>query len=224
LYDRAVSRRWDTGRTEAFSDGVFAIAITLLVLDLAIPQSSLGNLWHAILHDWPAYLAYVTSFMTIGSVWLAHHAIFSRLRYVDATLMRINLVLLLATSFLPFPTRLMAEAIRITASERAAVIFYGSTLLVISLLLALLARAVATRPQLRRPEVDEREVRVLVQANAPDVGFYVVALIAAIVAPRVAAFGFLVISIVLVARAHGSERDRGALDDGHPSPDPAAGR
>jgi len=101
-----VENRCGGDRTEAFSDGVLAIAITLLVLDLAVPERELEQSWHAILHQWPAYLAYITSFATIGGIWLAHHGIFRRIRYVDSRVMRLNLLLLLGVSFLPFPTRL----------------------------------------------------------------------------------------------------------------------
>ena len=80
-----MSRRWDTGRTEAFSDGVFAIATTLLVLDLAVPESEFNHLWHGIGHQWPGYLGYATSFLTIGGIWLGHHGIFRRLRYANGT-------------------------------------------------------------------------------------------------------------------------------------------
>jgi hypothetical protein len=79
-----VGNRWDTGRTEAFSDGVFAIAITLLVLDIRVPESEFNHLWHGIAHQWPSYLGYATSFVTIGGIWLAHHGIFRRLRYATA--------------------------------------------------------------------------------------------------------------------------------------------
>ena len=64
------------GRTEAFSDGVFAIAITLLVLDIRVPPSEFDDLWSAIFHEWPAYLGYATSFSTIGGIWLAHRGVF----------------------------------------------------------------------------------------------------------------------------------------------------
>jgi uncharacterized membrane protein len=107
-----VRNRWETGRIEAFSDGVFAIAITLLVLDVGIPASELDDLGSAIFHEWPAYLGYATSFLMIGGIWLAHHGIFRRLRYANDAVMRINLLLLMAVSFLPFPTRLVADAIR----------------------------------------------------------------------------------------------------------------
>jgi uncharacterized membrane protein len=90
--------RWAGGRTEAFSDGVFAIAVTLLVLDLHVPESDLNDLWHGIVHQWPNYLAYATSFITIGGIWLAHHAIFRRLRYVNTQVMRLNLFLLMTVA------------------------------------------------------------------------------------------------------------------------------
>ena len=116
---------WATGRTEAFSDGVFAIAITLLVLEIRVPESEFGHLWSGIAHQWPSYLAYVTSFLTIGGIWGVHHGIFRRLRYANRELMLTNLVLLMAVAFLPFPTKLMAEAIHDTGAARAAAVFYG---------------------------------------------------------------------------------------------------
>ena len=105
-----MAERWSTSRTEAFSDGVFAIAITLLVLEIDVPETAYDDLWQGILDQWPAYLAYVTSFLTIGGIWLAHHGGFARLAFVDRRVMRLNLLLLMVVSFLPFPTRLVAEA------------------------------------------------------------------------------------------------------------------
>jgi uncharacterized membrane protein len=144
-----VPRRWSTGRVEAFSDGVFAIAITLLVLDIKIGPTDFDHLTHALLAEWPAYLSYVTSFLTVGSVWIAHHNLFTRLKYVDATLLRINMLLLMAAAFLPFPTGVLAEAL--TASDRAertAIAFYGVTVLVIELVLVAAVRHVASQPDL----------------------------------------------------------------------------
>ena len=110
-----------TSRLEAFSDGVFAIAITLLVLDIRVPPSEFGNLWHGIGHAWPDYLAYATSFVTIGGFWLVHHGILRRLLYANARVMQVNILVLMAVAFLPFPTRLVAEAIHSDDAERTAV-------------------------------------------------------------------------------------------------------
>jgi uncharacterized membrane protein len=197
--------RWETGRTEAFSDGVFAIAITLLVLDIRVPTNEFDNLWRAIIDQWPAYLGYVTSFLTIGGIWLAHHGIFRRLRYANNRVMQINLLLLMAVSFLPYPTRLVAEAITSDRAERAAVIFYGLNLLAISTLFSALWGTVARDSQLLRPGISEAEVRAILIAATPNIGFYVGVIILAIIAPKVAAIGYLAIAVTVVLRAHGDD-------------------
>lgn len=201
-----MGNRWQTGRTEAFSDGVLAIAITLLVLDISVPDADFAHLARGILHQWPAYLAYVTSFLTIGALWLAHHGIFTRLHYVDRPVMRLNLLILMVAAFVPFPTRLIAEAIRDTTAERAAVIFYGATLLVLQLLLAAMVKAAADRPHLHEEDVSALHMERMWRGAAPDLGFYVVATLVALLTPRVAAFGYLVIAVQLVLRASGDER------------------
>jgi uncharacterized membrane protein len=200
-----VGDRWDTGRTEAFSDGVFAIAITLLVLEIGIPATEFDDLWSAIFHEWPAYLGFATSFLTIGGLWLAHHGIFRRLRYANNAVMRINLLLLMAVSFLPFPTRLVAEAIRDRSAERAAAIFYGVCLLAIAVLFSALWAAVARDRRLLKPEVTDEEVNSILIASSPSIGFYAGAIALAIVAPRAAAIGYLLIAVLSVLRVRGDE-------------------
>ena len=200
-----VGSRWETGRTEAFSDGVFAIAITLLVLEIGIPASEFDDLWSAILHEWPAYLGYATSFLTIGGLWLAHHGIFRRLRYANNAVMRINLLLLMAVAFLPFPTRLVAEAIRDRNAERAAAIFYGLCLLAIAVLFSALWAAVARDRRLLKPEVTDEEVNSILIASSPSIGFYAGAIALAIVVPRAAAIGYLLIAVLSVLRVRGDE-------------------
>ena len=151
--------RWSTGRLEAFSDGVFAIAITLLVLEISVPESGFEDLWRGIADQWPSYLAYATSFITIGGMWMAHHAIFRRLASADGNVMRLNILLLMLVSFLPFPTKLMAEAIdNTTDAERAAVIFYGLVLLAIAVVTSVLWRYAAAHRDLLEPGVSDDEV------------------------------------------------------------------
>ena len=143
------ARRWETNRIEAFSDGVFAIAITLLVLEIKIEPEQFDHLLRALLDEWPAYLAYVTSFLTVGSVWIAHHNLYTHLRFIDPVLLRLNLLLLLAAAFLPFPTAIMAQAFDASENaERVAVAFYGGTALVIELLLGAAVTYAASRPDL----------------------------------------------------------------------------
>jgi uncharacterized membrane protein len=150
-------RRLRTQRLEAFSDGVFAIAITLLVLDLAVPASSANDALGAIAHEWPAYLAYVVSFATVGALWLGHRAVTDYLQGTDPVFTRLNLLLLLVVAFLPFPTRLLAEYIRAAGAERVATTVYGITLFLAAALLSLLWRY-AVRAELVRPDADDAEL------------------------------------------------------------------
>lgn len=100
----------ETARVEAFSDGVFAIAITLLVLDLKVPRdlAPTASLTGALLRQWPSYFAYLTSFLTIGIMWLNHHRLYTLIRRSDHVLLLLNGLLLLGVSVVPFPTSLVA--------------------------------------------------------------------------------------------------------------------
>ena len=119
-------RGFRTGRLEAFSDGVFAIAITLLVLDIGVSGGAGRHLLRSIVDLWPSYLAYLVSFATIGAAWLGHNAVTEYLDRADAAFVRLNLLLLLMVSFLPFPTRLVADYIGEDSPERVAVTFTAS--------------------------------------------------------------------------------------------------
>jgi uncharacterized membrane protein len=201
--DGVVTDRWETGRIEAFSDGVFAIAITLLVLEISVPEGDFDNLWKGIADQWPAYLGYATSFLTVGGLWVVHHGIFRRLASADAMVMRLNILLLMLVSFLPFPTKLVAEAMELTSAERAAVIFYGVVLLAISVVTAVLWRYVADHRGLLEPGVTDEDVTAVTLLTAPNMGFYVVVVLLALLAPRVAAFGYLAIAVVALFRTRG---------------------
>jgi uncharacterized membrane protein len=122
-----------TGRLEAFSDGVFAIAATLLVLEFTVNANS-KDLGNELLDLWPAYLAYVTSFVTIGIIWMNHHHTVSLLARVDRTFLFINILLLLTVAFLPFPTKLVGHDLRHGGGEEAAVLDYTATLLLMAVL------------------------------------------------------------------------------------------
>lgn len=122
-------RSLGTGRLESFSDGVFGVAATLLVVDLAIRPP--GSALEQVLRAWPSYLAYVVSFLTIGAAWLAHAALTDRLAQADRILLRLNSLVLLVVVFLPFPTRLVAGSLHHNGSERVFVTMYGLNLLAI---------------------------------------------------------------------------------------------
>jgi uncharacterized membrane protein len=122
----------ETARLEAFSDGVFAIAITLLVLDLKIPHDAAESLNAQLLAQWPAYLAYFTSFATIGIMWINHHRLFLLIRRVDHRLLLLNLFLLLGVSIVPFPTQLVADHLG-RAGETEAVSVYAAASIYIAI-------------------------------------------------------------------------------------------
>jgi uncharacterized membrane protein len=118
-----------TSRLEAFSDGVFAIAITLLVLEIPVPEAERGGLADALLDQWPVYAAYVVSFATIGIIWINHHAVFGYIRRVDRGLLLLNLLLLMWVALIPWPTDMLAEYMRASGGdERTAALVYALTM------------------------------------------------------------------------------------------------
>jgi uncharacterized membrane protein len=113
-----------TSRLEAFSDGVFAIAATLLVLELRVPADE-PDLTHALLQLWPAYAAYLVSFLTIGIIWVNHHTLLEHCRRVDRRFLYLNLLLLVAVGIVPFPTSLVDRYIVSESGATAALVVYG---------------------------------------------------------------------------------------------------
>ncbi|MFD9411864.1 TMEM175 family protein [Streptomyces sp. NPDC059989] len=99
----------ETGRVEAFSDGVFAVIITILVLELKVPEESGSEFWHGVREQWPHYAAYVVSFLIIGVMWVNHHTIFSHIKKVDRPLLFLNLLVLMVVSVVPYTTNVLAE-------------------------------------------------------------------------------------------------------------------
>jgi uncharacterized membrane protein len=186
-----------TARLEALSDGVFAIAITLLVLDIAVPASAGRHLLRSVTELWPSYLSYATSFATIGATWLGHNAITEYLDRVDVVFIRLNLLLLLLVSFLPFPTRLFADYIGRDSPERVAVTFYGLTLLVTETLLLVLWRY-AVRARLVRPEAGDEEIQFLTERLTPGLAGYLALIVVALFVPVIGVIGFLIIALYYV--------------------------
>jgi TMEM175 potassium channel family protein len=118
------SVRRDTSRLVGFSDAVFAITITLLVLEIRPPTDD-TNLLHGLVALWPSYLAYALTFLFIGQVWANHHVMFEHIRAADRLVLLLNTLLLMVVAFLPFATSVLAEALRSGHGERTAVVFYG---------------------------------------------------------------------------------------------------
>ena len=190
-------RGFRTGRLEAFSDGVFAIAITLLVLDIGVSATAGQDLGGAIRGLWPSYLAYVASFSTIGAAWLGHNAITEYLDRADPAFVRLNLLLLLIVSFLPFPTRLVAEYIHTDQADRVAVTFYGIILVLATTMLLVLWRY-AVRAKLVRPALGDEEIELLTQRLTPGLGGYVVLIVTGLFVPVIAVIGYLGIALYYI--------------------------
>lgn len=169
------------------------------MLEISVPLDQFHHLWYGIGQQWPSYLAYATSFLTLGALWLAHHGIFRRMIAADHVIIRLNLFLLMAASFLPFPTKLMAESLHERAGEHQAVLFYGASLLVITTLLGAMARYTA-RPELIADDEAREHVRGLGRRINPDLGIYAFVICAAAFFPRIAVFGYLYVAVMAVMR------------------------
>lgn len=186
-----------TSRMEAFSDGVFAIAITLLVLELSVPAGSEEDLWGALVAQWPSYLAYLVSFATIGAVWLAHTVITECLDRATSTLMRLNLLLLLVVAFLPFPTSLLGEFSADEDAERIAATVFGINLVLCMGLLSLLWRY-AVRKGLVAPNLDDDDVQTLTKRLTPTLPAYALLLALGLFFPFVAIAGYLLLALFII--------------------------
>ncbi len=183
-------------RMEAFSDGVLAIAITLLVLELAVRPP--GTALEQFLHAWPAYLAYAVSFLTIGAGWIAHNALTDRLDRADVLLLRLNLLFLMAVGFLPFPTRLVADSLHEdVAAERVAVVVYGLTLLAIRLTFILMD-SYSRRAHLLLPSDDDPDLQDLRRKYIYVVVGYVLTIALGLLVPIAAVILYFALAIVLV--------------------------
>ena len=187
-----------TARLEAFSDGVFAIAITLLVLDLAIHPP--GTPLQQVLNAWPSYLAYVVSFLSIGAAWIVHTALTDRLARADPVFLRLNLLLLLVVVFLPFPTRLVAEGLGEREAERVAATIYGLTLLAIRVCGAALD-SYARREHLyaaKGTDEDDRDLQDSRRKSLIAVVVYMVAILIGLAVPTVAVAFYFGVAVYLV--------------------------
>jgi uncharacterized membrane protein len=170
-----------TGRLETFSDGVFAIAATLLVLEFSVKQG--GDLGHQLPHLWPSYLAYATSFLTIGIIWMNHHFCVETMGRVDRTLMFLNLVLLMIVAFLPFPTRLVAESLREHTGERPAVLLYAGTFVAMAVVYNVWWRYASHGRRLIADDTPDRAVRAITRAFDPGVPLYAATYLVALWSP-----------------------------------------
>ena len=164
-----------TTRLEAFSDGVFAIAITLLVLDLVVPPHERPEgqtLAVALGAEWPAYFAYLVSFLVIGIIWINHHAMFALVRRVDRRVLFANLFLLLTVSVIPFPTRLLADYLTSEDDAHTAAAVYSTTMFAMGLAFSLLFLAITRDARLLHAPLPPEAVRLARRKFGAGMVFY----------------------------------------------------
>ncbi len=147
-------------RLEGLSDAVFAIAITLLVLDIRQPEAP-GPLWDALVQQWPSFAAYALSFVLIGVVWINHHEVFHYIARADRALIWLNLLLLMDVAFMPYPTVLLANALINERGQATAAVCYGATLVVGGVLFNATWWHASRHHRLLYPDVPSAVVRAL---------------------------------------------------------------
>jgi uncharacterized membrane protein len=168
---------------ETFSDGVFAIAATLLVLEIGVDGTN--DLGGQLTHIWPSYLAYVTSFLTIGIIWMNHHHTVALMARVDRTFLFINNLLLLVIAFLPFPTRLVAEHLH-GSGARPATLAYTITFVVMAAMHQVYWQYARRGRRLIGADVPDAALRSVDLAYIPGVPLYGLTLVVAFVSPLAA--------------------------------------
>jgi uncharacterized membrane protein len=194
-------RELRTQRMEALTDGVLAIAIAILVFDIELNDGA--AMGEGLLDIWPSYLAYVTSFLTIGGVWLAHSVITEHLVRADAVLLRMNLALLMVASFLPFPSRLIAESLDRTEDARVSAPFYGIVLIVLGVLISAMWQY-ALRAGLVRHDLRDTEIRLLTRRLRPTIALNGVAVLVGLTIPRVAILMYTAVALLVVVPVLGA--------------------
>jgi uncharacterized membrane protein len=181
----------DTARVEAFSDAVFAVAMTVLVFNLTTPAHRPGHLLASLLHRWPVYVSYLASFVYVGVIWMNHHAAFMRIRSIDRGLRIANLGILLHTVLIPFPTTVMSATLQESnlADSRAAIGLYAVVGALMCAAWWVFFHHLVRRPNLTEAGVPERFFAAERTRAAIGVVLYLAGALAGIVIAPVAALG-----------------------------------
>jgi uncharacterized membrane protein len=168
------------GRIEAFSDGVFAIAITLLVLTIPTP-GDYRHLGRELVDQWPAYAAYVVSFAVIGIMWLNHHTVFDHFARIDLNVVYLNLALLATVVLIPYPTQVFGEALQRGEGERVAAVFYSTVMTLNAFAWAAVWVYGASRRHLLAPDFPEEQRRTATALFTLGGGIYLLTIVVGLV-------------------------------------------
>ncbi len=168
-------------RLEAFSDGVFAVAITLLVLEISVPQGE--HLWHKLGHEWPSFASFFVSFWVIGIIWVNHHGVIDHLKRTDRGVLYLNLLVLMSVVLIPFATALMAEHLNSGFDEHVAAAVYAASFVLMAISFGVLWEYITRHREKLGVELTDEEVRrrsIAFQIGNP---IYLLAFGAAFVSP-----------------------------------------
>jgi uncharacterized membrane protein len=188
-----------TARLETLADGVFAIAATLLILnvDAQVGERS-GAIGRRLLEIWPSYIAYAVSFVTIGIIWSNHHTVMAQLSRVDRMFLMQNVVLLMCVAFLPFPTRLVAEHLRDRHELQPAALAYGATMTIMAVTYITLWLYASRKRRLLRADADPRTVSGITRSYLPGTPLYLTGTLLAFASPLVSVALFAAIAVFYV--------------------------
>jgi uncharacterized membrane protein len=195
-----------TARLETFADGVFAIAATLLILNVdALIPGGISNLGTQLTHIWPSYLAYAASFVTIGIMWVNHHAIMEQVERADRRFLVANIGLLMCIAFFPFTTRLVAEHVRGNGAQAAA-LTYGFTGVATALLFNATWLYAAVGKRLLRSDADPAVVSGITRTYIPGPWIYLTATLVAFLSPvaSIALFGAIAVFYIVESSIFGN--------------------
>ncbi|HXN63374.1 MAG TPA: TMEM175 family protein [Acidimicrobiales bacterium] len=184
-------------RLETFSDGVFAIAATLLILDV---HTGAGHLGADLRHIWPSYAAYAVSFLTIGIIWINHHTVFAQIHHVDRLFLLINVAFLMTVAFIPFPTSLIASQLRGGDLEPAA-LTYGATLTITAIFFNILWFYASSGDRLLRKDADPRVVSGISRSFRPGPFIYLIATLCALFSPIASVILFGLITVFYIVES-----------------------
>jgi uncharacterized membrane protein len=186
-----------TARLETFSDGVFAIAATLLILEIRLPDDV--SVTHGLVHAWPSYIAYATSFLTIGIIWVNHHTVLQQIGRVDRTFLFINVVFLMIVAFSPFPTRVVAEHLR--EGSKSAAFAYGLAFTLMAISYGVMWFYAATGRRLIAEDADQRVVSGISRSFAPGSLIYGAATLSSLISAYLAVALYAAIALFYVVES-----------------------
>jgi TMEM175 potassium channel family protein len=189
-----------TSRLETFADGVFAIAATLLILNVDAQVVDSDHLRHQLLQIWPSYVAYGVSFLTIGIIWVQHHTFMAQIERADRTFLFLSVGFLMCLAFIPFPTRLVSEHIRDEGAQAAAVA-YGITLIAMAVMFNAVWLYASVGRRLLKHDADPRVVSGITRSYLPGPWIYLASTIVAAVRPTAGVILFGAIALFYVAES-----------------------